>query len=89
MLHEVITAGKVRYIGASAMYAFQFQKALFAAEKHGWTRFVSMQNHLNLLSREEEREMMPLWREEEIAVPPIARWPPAGWRGRRAHQRPV
>ena len=59
-LHDVVKAGKARYIGASAMYAWQFQKALYIAEKNGWTRFVSMQNHLNLIYREEEREMMPL-----------------------------
>jgi aryl-alcohol dehydrogenase-like predicted oxidoreductase len=56
-LHDVVKAGKARYIGASAMFAWQFQKALFVAEKNGWTRFVSMQNHLNLLYREEEREI--------------------------------
>lgn len=71
-LHDVVKAGKVRYIGASAMYAWQFQKALFVAEKNGWTRFVSMQNHLNLLYREEEREMMPLCRAEKIAVTPYS-----------------
>ncbi len=54
-LHDVVRAGKARYIGASAMFAWQFQKALYVAEKHGWTRFVSMQDHLNLLYREEER----------------------------------
>jgi aryl-alcohol dehydrogenase-like predicted oxidoreductase len=56
-LHDVVKAGKARYIGASAMFAWQFQKALHVAEKHGWTRFVSMQDHLNLIYREEEREM--------------------------------
>jgi len=71
-LHDVVKAGKARYIGASAMYAFQFQKALHVAEKHGWTRFVSMQNHLNLIYREEEREMMPLCIEEKIAVTPYS-----------------
>ena len=59
-LHDVIKSGKARYIGASAMYAWQFQKALHVAERNGWTRFVSMQNHLNLIYREEEREMLPL-----------------------------
>ena len=59
-LHDVVKAGKVRYIGASSMYAWQFAKALYLAELHGWTRFVSMQNHYNLLYREEEREMMGL-----------------------------
>jgi aryl-alcohol dehydrogenase-like predicted oxidoreductase len=71
-LHEVVKAGKVRYIGASAMYAWQFQKALHVAEKHGWTRFVSMQNHYNLIYREEEREMLPLCREEGIGVTPYS-----------------
>jgi aryl-alcohol dehydrogenase-like predicted oxidoreductase len=71
-LHDVVKAGKARYIGASAMYAWQFQKALHVAEKHGWTRFVSMQNHLNLIYREEEREMLPLCREEKIAAIPYS-----------------
>jgi aryl-alcohol dehydrogenase-like predicted oxidoreductase len=71
-LHDVVRAGKARYIGASAMYAWQFQKALYVAEKNGWTRFVSMQNHLNLIYREEEREMLPLCREEKIAVTPYS-----------------
>jgi len=71
-LHDVVKAGKTRYIGASAMYAWQFQKALYAAEKHGWTRFISMQNHLNLLYREEEREMLPLCKAEKIAVTPYS-----------------
>lgn len=71
-LHDIVKAGKVRYIGASAMYAWQFQKTLHVAEKNGWTRFVSMQNHLNLIYREEEREMMPLCVEEKIAVTPYS-----------------
>jgi len=71
-MHDVVKAGKVRYIGASAMYAWQFQKALHVAEKNGWTRFVSMQNHLNLIYREEEREMLPLCTEEKIAVTPYS-----------------
>jgi aryl-alcohol dehydrogenase-like predicted oxidoreductase len=71
-LNEVVRAGKVRYIGASAMFAWQFQKALHIAEKYGWTRFVSMQNHLNLIYREEEREMLPLCREEKIGVIPYS-----------------
>ncbi|CZR06199.1 aldo/keto reductase [Trichococcus collinsii] len=71
-LHDVVKSGKSRYIGASAMYAWQFQKALHVAEKNGWTRFVSMQDHLNLLYREEEREMLPLCREEKIAVTPYS-----------------
>lgn len=71
-LHDVVKAGKARYIGASAMYAWQFQKALYVAEKNGWTKFVSMQNHLNLLYREEEREMLPLCKEERIGVTPYS-----------------
>ncbi|MCP1224218.1 aldo/keto reductase [Sebaldella sp. S0638] len=71
-LHDIVKAGKVRYIGASAMYAWQFQKALHVAEKNGWTRFVSMQNHLNLIYREEEREMIPLCKEEKIALTPYS-----------------
>ena len=71
-LHDIVKAGKARYIGASAMYAWQFQKALHVAEKNGWTRFVSMQNHLNLIYREEEREMIPLCREEKIALTPYS-----------------
>ena len=71
-LHDVVRAGKARYIGASAMWAWQFQKALHVAEKHGWTRFVSMQNHLNLIYREEEREMLPLCRAEQIGSIPYS-----------------
>jgi len=71
-LHDVVKAGKTRYIGASAMFAWQFQKALHVAETHGWTRFVSMQNHLNLIYREEEREMLPLCRAEKIASTPYS-----------------
>jgi aryl-alcohol dehydrogenase-like predicted oxidoreductase len=71
-LHDVVKSGKARYIGASAMYAWQFQKALYVAERNGWTRYVSMQNHMNLLYREEEREMMPLCRAEEIGVTPYS-----------------
>ncbi len=71
-LHEVVRAGKARYLGASAMFAWQFQKALYEAEKHGWTRLVSMQDHLNLLYREEEREMLPLCRQEKIGVIPYS-----------------
>ncbi|MFF2597257.1 aldo/keto reductase [Priestia megaterium] len=77
-LHDVVKAGKVRYIGASSMYTWQFQKANYTAERHGWTRFVSMQNHLNLLYREEEREMLPYCEEEKIGVIP---WSPLA-RGR-------
>lgn len=72
-LHDVIKAGKARYIGASSMYAWQFAKALYLADLNGWTRFVSMQNHYNLVYREEEREMMPLCRTEGIGVIP---WSP-------------
>ncbi|WP_462411613.1 aldo/keto reductase [Neobacillus sp. Marseille-QA0830] len=71
-LHDVVKAGKARYIGASSMYAWQFQKALHAADKHGWTKFVSMQNHYNLIYREEEREMLPLCKEEGIGVTPYS-----------------
>lgn len=71
-LHDVVKAGKARYIGASAMYGWQFQKALDVAGQHGWTRFVSMQNHMNLIYREEEREMMPLCQTERIAVTPYS-----------------
>lgn len=71
-LHDVVKAGKARYIGASAMFAWQFQKALHTAEKNGWSKFVSMQNHLNLIYREEEREMLPLCKEEKIAITPYS-----------------
>ena len=71
-LHDVVKSGKARYIGASAMYAWQFQKAQHVAEKNNWTRFVSMQNHLNLIYREEEREMLPLCRDQKIAVTPYS-----------------
>jgi len=77
-LHDVVKAGKARYIGASSMYAWQFAKALHVADTHGWTRFVSMQNYVNLLYREEEREMLPLCRDEGIGVIP---WSPMA-RGR-------
>ena len=72
-LHDVVKSGKVRYIGASSMYAWQFSKSLYMADLHGWTRFVAMQNHYNLVYREEEREMMPLCRTEGIGVLP---WSP-------------
>lgn len=71
-LNDVVRAGKARYIGASAMWAWQFQKALYVAEKHGWTRFVSMQDHYNLIYREEEREMLPLCRAEGIGSIPYS-----------------
>ncbi|WP_054704302.1 aldo/keto reductase [Bacillus sp. JCM 19041] len=72
-LHDVVKAGKARYIGASSMYAWQFMKAQHIAEQHGWTKFVSMQNLYNLLYREEEREMLPLCESEGIGVIP---WSP-------------
>ncbi len=77
-LHDVVKAGKARYLGASSMHAWQFCKALHLAGTHGWTRFVTMQNHYNLLYREEEREMLPLCEAEGIGVIP---WSPLG-RGR-------
>ncbi|HUF23390.1 MAG TPA: aldo/keto reductase [Vicinamibacterales bacterium] len=77
-LHDVVKAGKARYIGASSMHAWQFCKALYVSRLHGWTRFVSMQNHYNLMYREEEREMMPLCAGEGIGVIP---WSPLA-RGR-------
>ena len=77
-LHDVVKAGKARYIGASSMFAWQFAKALYIADLHGWTRFVTMQNHLNLLYREEEREMLPLCLTEGVGVLP---WSPLA-RGR-------
>jgi len=72
-LHDLVKAGKVRHLGASSMYAWQLTQALYLADLHGWTRFVSMQNHYNLVYREEEREMMPLCRAEKIGVIP---WSP-------------
>ena len=71
-LNDVVRAGKARYIGASAMWAWQFQKALHVAEQHGWTRLISMQDHLNLIYREEEREMLPLCRDQNIGVIPYS-----------------
>jgi aryl-alcohol dehydrogenase (NADP+) len=72
-LHDVVKAGKVRYLGASSMWAWQFAKALFVADQHGWARFATMQNHYNLLNREEEREMLPLCLDQRIGVIP---WSP-------------
>ncbi|NDJ59783.1 MAG: aldo/keto reductase [Chloroflexi bacterium] len=72
-LHDVVKAGKARYIGASSMWAYQFAKALYIADQHGWTRFASMQNHYNLVYREEEREMIPLCVEEGVGLIP---WSP-------------
>jgi 1-deoxyxylulose-5-phosphate synthase len=79
-LHDVVKSGKARYIGASSMFAWQFCQALYLADLHGWTRFVSMQPHYNLLNREEEREMLPLCQAEGIGVLP---WSPLA-RGRLA-----
>ncbi|HSB64982.1 MAG TPA: aldo/keto reductase, partial [Anaerolineales bacterium] len=72
-LNDVVRAGKARYIGASSMYAWQFAKAIFTSDLHGWARFVSMQPHYNLVYREEEREMLPLCQDQKIAVIP---WSP-------------
>ena len=72
-LHEVVQAGKARYIGASSMYAWQFARMLHVSQAHGWARFVSMQNHYNLVYREEEREMLPLCRAEGVGIIP---WSP-------------
>jgi len=77
-LHDVVKAGKARYIGASSMYSWQFAKAIYTSRLNGWTEFVSMQNHLNLLYREEEREMLPFCEDQKIAVVP---WSPLA-RGR-------
>ncbi|MGH3943345.1 MAG: aldo/keto reductase [Pseudonocardiaceae bacterium] len=78
VLHDLVRAGKVRYLGASSMFAWQFAKAQHTAERHGWTQFVSMQNHYNLLYREEEREMIPLCQDMGVGVIP---WSPLarGW----------
>ncbi|MHA6795416.1 aldo/keto reductase [Pseudonocardia bannensis] len=84
-LHDVVRAGKARYLGASSMYAWQFAKAQHAADLHGWTRFVSMQDHYNLLYREEEREMHPLCLDQGVGVipwSPLARGMLAGTRTR-------
>jgi aryl-alcohol dehydrogenase (NADP+) len=72
-LHDVVRAGKALYLGASSMYTWQFVKAQYTADLHGWTRFVSMQNHYNLVYREEEREMIPFCRDQKVAVLP---WSP-------------
>jgi 1-deoxyxylulose-5-phosphate synthase len=91
-LHDVVRAGKARYIGASSMYAWQFAKAQHVAERNGWTRFVSMQNHYNLVYREEEREMLPLCLDQGVGVipwSPLARGLLAGNRGRGGEKRTV
>ncbi|MEU6440514.1 aldo/keto reductase [Streptomyces sp. NPDC047046] len=82
-LHDVVRSGKVRYLGASSMYAWQFAKALYLADLHGWTRFVSMQDHYNLIHREAEREMFPLCADQGIGVIP---WSPLA-RGRLTRAR--
>ena len=84
-LHDVVRAGKARYIGASSMFSWQFAKAQYTAEAHGWTKFVSMQNHYNLIYREEEREMIPLCLDQGVGcIPwsPLARGILAGNRTR-------
>ncbi len=89
-LHEVVQGGKARYLGASSMFAWQFAKAQQVAERNGWTRFVSMQNHYNLLYREEEREMIPLCADQGVAVlpySPLARGMLAGNRSRQGERR--
>jgi len=91
-LHDVVRAGKARYIGASSMHAWQFAKAQFTADAHGWTRFVSMQNHYNLIYREEEREMIPQCIDQGVGVipwSPLARGVLAGNRTREGERRTV
>lgn len=80
-LHDVVKSGKARYIGASTMYAWQFERMQNVAEKHGWTKFVAMQNHYNLIYREEEREMIPLCQDRRVALTP---WSPLAG-GRLSH----
>jgi 1-deoxyxylulose-5-phosphate synthase len=91
-LHDVVRAGKARYIGASSMYAWQFAKAQYTAAGHGWARFVSMQNHYNLLYREEEREMIPQCLDQGVGVipwSPLARGVLTGNRTRDGEKRTV
>jgi aryl-alcohol dehydrogenase-like predicted oxidoreductase len=91
-LHDVVRAGKARYIGASSMFAWQFAKAQHTADAHGWTRFVSMQNHYNLVYREEEREMIPQCIDQGVGVipwSPLARGLLAGSRTRDGERRTV
>ncbi|TPG71891.1 aldo/keto reductase [Hymenobacter nivis] len=88
-LHDVVKAGKARYIGASSMYSWQFAQALYLADKHNWTRFVSMQPHYNLVYREEEREMLPLCQDQKIGVipwSPLARGLLTGGRGKARNE---
>ena len=89
-LHDIVRAGKARYVGASSMFAWQLAKSLYLADLHGWTRFVSMQNHYNLVYREEEREMIPLCRDQGLGVipwSPLARGLLAGTRTRGGEER--
>jgi aryl-alcohol dehydrogenase-like predicted oxidoreductase len=89
-LHDVVKAGKARYLGASSMYAWQFAKAQWVAERHGWTPFVSMQNHYNLIYREEEREMIPQCIDQGVGIipwSPLARGFLAGTRTREGERR--
>jgi aryl-alcohol dehydrogenase-like predicted oxidoreductase len=89
-LHDVVRSGKARYIGASSMFAWQFAKAQHVAERNGWTRFVAMQNHYNLIYREEEREMIPLCIDQAVGVipwSPLARGVLAGNRSRAGDKR--
>ena len=89
-LHDIVRAGKARYVGASSMFAWQLAKSLFLADLHGWTRFVSMQNHYNLVYREEERETIPLCRDQGLGVipwSPLARGLLAGTRTRGGEER--
>jgi aryl-alcohol dehydrogenase (NADP+) len=91
-LNDVVRAGKALYVGASSMYAWQFAKALYLAQARGWTRFVSMQNHYNLVYREEEREMIPLCQAEGVALipwSPLARGFLAGTRARSGEMHTV
>jgi aryl-alcohol dehydrogenase-like predicted oxidoreductase len=91
-LHDAVKSGKVRYIGASSMHAWQFTKALYLAELHGWTRFVSMQNHYNLIYREEEREMIPLCLDQGVGIipwSPLARGVLAGNRTRAGERNTI
>jgi len=91
-LNDIVRAGKVRYIGASSMYAWQFATAQHVAERRGWTRFVSMQNHYNLVYREEEREMIPFCRHTGVGIvpwSPLARGLLAGGRGTGRHAQTV
>src|SRR5580704_2387764 len=91
-LHDVVRAGKARYIGASSMFAWQFGKAQHVADAHGWARFVSMQNHYNLIYREEEREMIPLCIDQGVGVipwSPLARGVLAGTRTREGGRQTV